>query len=136
MPQKPALNDMAEEMTGGNTADPFEAFEQWKAEREALAEFFDISQAQDIQLIRVTQHWRILAGLIWGRNRHPGEYIKEIKQKDLEKLRDAGEELDRITKRIQDLSRDEQEAVAKAIQLPLFKKLQKEKDHGTERHEE
>ena len=129
----PTLNDLASEMTGGNTVDPFEAFEQWKAERAALSEFFDITQAQGIILLHTTKQWKIVAGLIWGKDRRPGEFvlwqIKTIKEKDLAKLAEAGHELDRITKRIDDLLVDTKKMVKEAPQLPLFKIKQGEKNN-------
>lgn len=39
------LEDLADEMTGGESSDPLVAFEQWQHERAALAELWDEQQA-------------------------------------------------------------------------------------------
>jgi len=46
------IEELADLMTGGHTEDPKEAFEQWEAERQALAELFDDNQALTISVRR------------------------------------------------------------------------------------
>lgn len=42
------LEDLADEMTGGESSDPLVAFEQWQNERAALVEIWDELQALEI----------------------------------------------------------------------------------------
>lgn len=124
-----ALQLKASEMTGDNTSDPLEAFKQWEHERQALAELFDISQAQDIILSSFKKQWRILAGLIWGTHKLPGEFILQLKPKQLIALREAGEAIDKISGRYDELHKDTKKVIQEAYQLPLFQNRQGEKQN-------
>jgi hypothetical protein len=60
------LDNSIMEMTG-HTSDLLEALDQWKREREALAEFFELSERQDLQLATLRKQWAIIRKVLYGK---------------------------------------------------------------------
>lgn len=113
--------DRIHELTGGFTDDLLEALDQWEQEHAALLEIFDINQAQDISLAKIRRKWIILSGLLWE-NSKPSIFIKQIAARNLPKLVEAGEELERLTAGTKDLEKASKKVAEQFRQLSFFQK--------------
>lgn len=58
------IKAMAMEMTG-HTSDIGEAFDQWKREREALGEFFQLVQHQEGLIFQLQKYWHVVRIAFW-----------------------------------------------------------------------
>ena len=88
-----SLSDLANEMTGGNTSDPVEAFEQWKAEREALLEIHDENQSLVLSFRRFKLVISLASGLVSSVESECGMFIS---QKTREKIGQFREQLKKL----------------------------------------
>ena len=82
------LEQWADLLTGGNTSDPLEAFEQWEQEQQALAELFDENQAYNILNRRLWLALDVAFTVLALTEKDAGMFITEKTRKRIAEFRD------------------------------------------------
>lgn len=92
-----SISDLANEMTGGNTSDPVEAFEQWRAEREALLEIHDENQAFTLAFRRYKLTMSLASRLIETLENEAGMFITQDTREKIEQFREQMQKLESLS---------------------------------------
>lgn len=99
------------------TDQPLEAFEQWSMERQALTDFYGVSQAFDQQLTELRGHWKAMRHALYGAGGITTNPRKEI---DWVKVADAARALNAWERQVQEVADQHKDAVEGVVQLKLF----------------